>query len=126
MDTIKRLILLLSCPMFFLLICCASRKKTEYNFPEQMLPHVKVEYQKQCDRGQVLYNINCAKCHTTKVRGKKIIPDFSPGQLVGYALRVTNSRHEQSLTDTTVTEEELALIMTFLSYKKKNNMSAPK
>lgn len=107
---------------FLLLAACVSEKKVEYEFPEQMLPFVKTEYAKQCDKGQILYKLNCAKCHNQKVKGHKIVPDFKPEQLKGYELRVTNARHEQNLTDSAVTAEELGLIMTFLNYKKKSNV----
>jgi hypothetical protein len=82
---------------------------------------VKAGFMQQCDKGQILYEINCGGCHTKTVRGKKVIPDFSPEQLKGYELRLTNSQHENKLTDESMTAEELGLIMTFLNYKKKNS-----
>lgn len=103
------------------IIACTSQKKVNYDFPDAMLPHVKLEYEKQCDKGQILYNMNCARCHTAKVNRKTIIPDFSPEQLRGYALRVSNAQHETNMPDSLVSEEELGIIMTFLSYKEKNN-----
>lgn len=108
--------------LLFLLSECVSEKKVEYDFPQAMLPHVKTEYTKQCDKGQILYNINCAKCHTTKSHGHRIIPDFRSDQLKGYELRLTNQKHESNLTDSSVTAEELSLIMTFLNYKKRNTV----
>ena len=81
---------------------------------------VRADYISQWEKGKILYDINCAKCHNTKVRGRRMVPDFSKEQLVGYGIRMTNQRHESSLTDETVNTEELGLIMTFLSYKKKN------
>ena len=103
-----------------LLVKCTSQKNVAYEFPAEMAEPIRVEYVKQCDKGQILYNMNCAGCHTRKINGKKVIPDFTAAQLVGYGIRLTNTRHESTLTDTTVSEEELGLIMTFLSYKKKN------
>jgi hypothetical protein len=109
----------------FVLIKCHSQKKAQYELPEAMLPHVKVMYRVQCDKGQILYDLNCAKCHNTKVKGKEVIPDFKPEQLTGYTLRVANAQHEKNMPDTLVTEEELSIIMTFLGYKKKNNPLLP-
>ncbi|MCB0397509.1 MAG: hypothetical protein KDD36_12695 [Flavobacteriales bacterium] len=51
---------------------------------------------------------------------KKIVTDFDESQLVGYELRISNARHEENLPDSTVTEEDLTLIMTFLRYKERN------
>jgi hypothetical protein len=104
-----------------IMLACTAQKKAQYELPEEMLPHIKVEYKKRCDQGKILYDMSCGKCHTKKVRGKEIIPDFNPDQLTGYTLRVSNARHESSMPDSLVSEEELGIIMTFLSYKKKNN-----
>lgn len=109
----------------FILIQCRSQKKIQYELPEAMLPHVKVFYGAQCEKGQALYYLSCAKCHNTKIKGKEVIPDFKPEQLTGYTLRVANAQHETNMPDTLVTEEELGIIMTFLGYKKKNNPLFP-
>lgn len=103
-----------------LIAACTSQKKVEYEFPDAMLPHVKVHYAELCDKGRVLYDINCSRCHSTTYKRKEIIPDFKPEELKGYELRVSNAKHESSMPDTLVTAEELGVIMTFLSYKKKN------
>lgn len=131
MENIKKLKMkyyrsIIFCVTIFILIQCQSQKKVEYELPEAMLPHVKTMYAVQCDKGKILYDINCAKCHNTKVKGKQVIPDFRPEQLVGYALRVKNAAHEKNMPDTLVTEEELGIIMVFLSYKKKNEPIAKK
>jgi hypothetical protein len=111
--------------IIFFVICvfsvqCSSQKKVAYVFPPEMSESVKAGFIQQCDKGQILYEINCGGCHTKTIRGKKVIPNFSPDQLKGYELRLTNSQHESKLTDESVTAEELGLIMTFLSYKKKS------
>ncbi len=98
-----------------------AQKKIPADFPKEMLPEVKAEYQKIYDKGQVLYNINCAKCHSTYVRRKQIVPDFTPEQLKGYELRDANQRHIEGIPEEQVTAEELGIIMTFLTYKKKNS-----
>lgn len=99
---------------------CATQKMIGYDFPTEMADNIKKSYTTLCDKGQVLYDINCGKCHTSYKGNKKIVPDFKQEQLLGYGLRISNARHESSLPDTLVTEEELGLIMTFLKYKKKN------
>ncbi len=99
---------------------CRVQKQIDPEFPEAMLPHVKEEYAKRYDKGQILYNLNCSRCHTKKEGRKLIVPDFRPEQLKGYELRVANAQHESNMPDTLVTEEELSIIMVFLNYKKKN------
>ena len=113
--------ILLSVTITTLIAACTSQKKVEYDFPAAMLPHVKIAYEQICDKGQALYAINCAGCHNVKKKRQQVIPDFDPEKLKGYELRVSNARHESSMPDTLVTAEELAIITTFLSYKKKNS-----
>ncbi|MFN8438518.1 MAG: hypothetical protein U0V72_12900 [Cytophagales bacterium] len=100
------------------LYACTSSKKMSYIFPETMSESVKKEYLRQCEKGYVLYNINCAKCHTVKNK----IPDFTPAQIYGYEMRLSNKQHEAQLTTETITTEELGYILSFLSYKKKSGL----
>lgn len=100
--------------------CTVGRNKIVYEFPPKMAEAVQADYRKQCDKGRALYDINCAKCHNSKSGKKTIIPDFTEAQLVSYELRIQNARHEREIRETTVTAEELAQIITFLTYKKRN------
>jgi hypothetical protein len=99
---------------------CMSPQKVMYELPVEMSETVRTEYAKQCDKGKILYDINCSKCHNKKVKGKEVIPDFMSAQLLGYELRAANPKHIANIEEDRVTAEELGLIMTFLTYKKKN------
>lgn len=105
-----------------LMTACISQRQVSvaYSFPEAMSEPVKTEFTKVCDKGKVLYDINCAGCHNFKKGRRQMIPDFTPEQLKGYELRVSNAQHEENMPDEKVTAEELSLISTFLLYKKKN------
>lgn len=107
--------------LVLILSMCKSKQEVMYEFPDAMLPHVKEQYKVQFEKGKILWEQSCSRCHNTKVKGKKIVPDFREDQLKGYELRIANSRHESELSDSLVTEEELGIIMTFLRYKKRNN-----
>ena len=100
--------------------CMVHKNTVTYEFPAAMSEAVRRAYISQWEKGKALYEINCAGCHNITSNGKTIIPDFSQEKLIGYELRVANAKHENSMPDTKVTAEELGLIMTFLSYKKKN------
>jgi hypothetical protein len=100
--------------------CFTSRNKLAYEFPQEMKPDIKEHYTQQWKKGKILYEINCAKCHNTKVKGRVTVPDFTPEQLVGYEFRVKNQKHEANLTEESISPEELGMIVTFLTYKKKN------
>lgn len=95
-------------------------RKVPSDFPKEMLAEVKADYQKVYDKGQILFSINCAKCHNTVEKKRDILPEFSPDQLKGYELRESNPRHVEGIPETQVSPEELGQIMTFLLYKKKN------
>ncbi|HRG37271.1 MAG TPA: hypothetical protein PK289_01955 [Bacteroidia bacterium] len=110
-------------PLLFsvvLITQCASPKELSYELPEAMIPTAKVGFAAQCDKGKILYDMTCAKCHNIKTKRKEIIPDFSEEQLVGYELRITNAEHESGISEELLSTEELGYIMTFLSYKKKS------
>lgn len=117
-------ILFLLAGIFQLAACISQQKVTvPYVFPEAMPLPVKMEFANVCDKGKILYDINCAGCHNIKKGRKELIPDFTPEQLKGYELRVSNAQHEENMPDEKVTAEELSLISTFLLYKKKNNVT---
>ena len=105
-------------------VACVSQKQVvvTYEFPAAMAEPVKTEFAKVCDKGKILYDINCAGCHNIKKGRQQIIPDFTPEQLKGYELRVSNAQHEQNMPDERVTAEELSLISTFLLYKRKSGV----
>jgi hypothetical protein len=102
----------------FLLACGPSRKVT-YEFPATMSGQVREGYIAQFNKGRVLFELNCAKCHNRTVRGREIIPDFTSEQLSGYEMRIGNEQHMENLPESRVTEDELVLVLTFLRYKKK-------
>src|SRR5688572_27123973 len=113
-------ILSLLAGVLLLAACVSQQKTTTYSFPAAMTEPVRVEFIKVCDKGKVLYDINCAGCHNIKKGRRQLIPDFTPEQLKGYELRVSNAQHEENMPDEKVTAEELSLISTFLLYKTKN------
>lgn len=117
----RPILLLLTIVVVLFTACVTSQPPVTYSFPEAMAEPVKNEFTKVCDKGRILYDINCAGCHNIKKGRRELIPDFTPEQLKGYELRVSNAQHEENMPDEKVTAEELSLISTFLLYKKKNN-----
>lgn len=91
-----------------------------YEFPVEMGQPVRNQFLVLCEKGRILYDINCGKCHNTQEKGKVIIPDFTIEQLGAYSIRVANQKHEMNVSEENVSAEELALITTYLTYKKKN------
>ncbi|MEO6549788.1 MAG: hypothetical protein ABIN94_17435 [Ferruginibacter sp.] len=89
-----------------------------HDFPPAMKEEVKKEYIKLFEKGRILYQINCSRCHNTKVNGVELMPEFTKEHLAKYELRIQNPQHEEELNETRVNAEELAQIMIFLTYYK--------
>ncbi len=113
--------------MLFIVSCSASKKltKTGYDFPETMGISLQQEFTTTCDKGQILYNLSCAKCHNVTVNRKELIPDFTQDQLSNYDIRLMNPDHGGTTVQERVSPEELSSIVIFLTYKKKNNPIIP-
>ncbi len=94
-------------------------KKSDYEFPAEMKPHVQEAYLIECEKGKILYGINCAKCHSTFEKKREIIPSFTAEQFEAYKIRIANTQHEQNMTEEQLAPDELGMIITFLTYRKK-------
>jgi len=95
----------------------SGKKKPAFALPAEMVPAVRVEYEKMCEKGRVLYEMNCAGCHNVKRGRLSLVPDFTQDQITGYSIRTGNATHVRTLSDEAITAEELALIATYLQYK---------
>jgi len=104
--------------------CAVSQAKLVYEFPEAMAEPVKSDFFQSCQKGKSVYDIKCDQCHNIIKGSSELRPDFTPEQLKGYEIRVSNAQHEENMPDEKVTAEELGLISTFLLYKK--NLSSKK
>ncbi len=99
-------------------MACVSQPKLQYYpFPEDIAPEARTQNLAQIEKGRKLYEINCAKCHSKKVNGQKIIPDFTVLQLDAYSIRIKNQAHVAVLPEDMVSLEELEDIQYFFSYK---------
>ena len=113
--------------LFVAIVCCmyssAQKKQPKviytHNFPKEMTVAVKESYIKIFEKGKVLYQVNCAKCHNKIVDGVELMPEFTKEHLAQYELRVQNPEHEEPLSEMRVNAEELQQIMIFLTYYKK-------
>ena len=56
--------IIVSSLIFIIGVACSGIRKMTYEFPTTMSESVKKEYIRQCEKGAVLYEISCAKCHT--------------------------------------------------------------
>lgn len=89
-----------------------------YDFPSDIAEEAKTANRKMLEKGRILYNINCAKCHNKKINGRIIIPDFTQDQLDSYIIRIKNEVHINTIPETRVTAQEMEAIQFFFTYKK--------
>lgn len=117
----KFLLLVLLCSSCFREEARAQKGKVMYthNFPPQMEKEVRGQYIVLFEKGKILYQLNCAKCHNTRVKGVETMPEFTKEHLANYELRLQNMQHETELTESRVNAEELQQIMIFLTYYKR-------
>ncbi len=109
-----------TCTALLILFGCASAKPELYIYPSGIVEEKKAEFVQYCEKGKALYKIHCAKCHTTVVNGKEVIPDFTSVQLDAYSMRLGSVKHQATLTERNIPEEELELVLFFLGHKKPN------
>jgi hypothetical protein len=98
----------------------AASKKIGFDYPDDIADTSKKTFVKDFDQGYMLYKITCSKCHTTTEKGKEIIPDFSLPQLMDYEIRIWPQHQEDIGNDARLADGELAKIVLFLRYKKRN------
>jgi hypothetical protein len=99
---------------------CVAQKKMGYDFPEEATSDTaRKNFVKNFNKGHILYNLSCARCHTIKENKLEIIPDFSLPQLMDYEMRLY-PEHEGQMDDTRVADTEMNNIILFLRYKKKS------
>lgn len=92
-----------------------------FEYPDDMTADTaKKRFLKEFNKGKILYNLTCAKCHNINVDEKQVIPDFSLPQLMDYEIRIQYQAHEDDLKETNVTHDELEFIVLYLRYKKKS------
>lgn len=116
---LRSLIILFS--IVLIIHACTTQKKTVYVFPEAMAQPIQDEYTRLCEKGRVLYEINCAACHNKKVKGKTVIPEFTEEELGAYSIRIANATHEEQVSEARVSAEELTLITYFLTYRQRSS-----
>jgi uncharacterized protein YicC (UPF0701 family) len=100
-------------------------KSINYNLPDDSLSmndSAKKEFVKSFDKGQIVYNLICAKCHNKIVNGLEVVPDFSLPQLMDYEIRIQYPIHQERLSPENLSATELDDVVNYLRYKKKSGV----
>lgn len=107
-----------------LLQCCGSQRELAFDYPPNLAPDSQLVFVDHFKQGHILYDENCARCHTKVVNGERVIPDFTIPQLLDYEMRFTYPAHEEPLREVNVSAKELDDIQLFLQYKRPSGVWA--
>ena len=103
----------------------APPREINYILPDDSLTmsdSAKKEFVRNFDKGQIIYNIVCAKCHNKLVGGAEVVPDFSLPQLMDYEMRIQYPAHQERLTEANLSALELDYVVDYLRFKKKSGV----
>ncbi|MES2656584.1 MAG: hypothetical protein V4620_13400 [Bacteroidota bacterium] len=82
----------------------------------------KAEFISFYEKGIIVYNTICAKCHNKIVNGEAVVPDFSLPQLMDYEVRIQYPSHGDHLKESNLSALELDYVVHYLRYKKKSGV----
>jgi hypothetical protein len=110
-----------------LLVQCASQSNVEYNIPNEIKPEDRAELIPKLEKGRALYAIHCGSCHSKRLRGKNVIPNFTINMMSGYKKGLINSNpiHAENLNPKKVNPDDLNKIMLFFLFKKRSTDPMP-
>lgn len=104
---------------------CMGTKKAVVKayFPPNMSESVRAGYMDMWNKGHILYDLNCAKCHNQVVNRREVVPEFTDEQLQAYEVRLADSTHEIAVSEMRVTPEELNYITIFLTFRERDTVA---
>lgn len=99
----------------FYLSC--SSAKFAYDYPPNLDPKDKLEYESFIKRGRILYNKNCSECHGKSYKSIDGQDQFTENQIRNYAvnLKIRNETHKFT---TVMAKDDVDAICVYLRYRK--------
>ncbi len=100
----------------FLFLACTSAKFV-YDYPPNLDPKDKAEYEAFIKKGHKLYNINCSKCHGKTYKSIDSQDKFTENQIRNYAvnLKIRNETHKFTRA---MNKDDVDAICVYLRYRK--------
>jgi mono/diheme cytochrome c family protein len=102
-----------------LLTQCKTRQKIEYNIPKEIPEATRVIFLERCEKGKILFKINCSGCHGIFTKGKDGITNFTKDQIDSYraVAQIGNDKKNHAVA-AKMSAQQLDYILTFLSLRK--------
>jgi len=112
---------LLIIPVFsfcLLFLCCATKKKVEYDIPSHYGAQARANAIDWFGKGEILYKINCASCHGIYEKGKESVPNFTKTQIDNYNAMYIKGDPKNHSVAAKLSQEQMYYILTFLRLRK--------
>lgn len=101
-----------------LLMQCKTQQKIEYNLPEHITGNTRAIFLERCEKGKILFKMNCSGCHGIFTKGKDGVPNFTKDQIDSYKAVVTIGRDKRNhAVAAKMSPEQLDYILTFLTLR---------
>ena len=106
--------------IYLLIVECTTQKKAEYNISPDVGEPNRSLLIERCEKGKILYKINCSECHGIYTKGKDSIPNFTDQQIDNYtALALADPENHAVMKK--ISSQQLDYILTFLRLRKKES-----
>ena len=93
----------------------------EYIVPPNVQPEMVPAFTERCNKGKMLYDINCASCHGIFTAGKDGVPNFTQKQFDKYSTQYVLRDQVNHAVAFKMNPEDLAFVMDYLRYRKSAN-----
>jgi mono/diheme cytochrome c family protein len=102
-----------------LLTHCKTRQKIEYNIPKEIPEATRAIFLERCEKGKILFKINCSGCHGIFTKGKDGVTNFTKDQIDSYraVAQIGNDKKNHAVA-AKMSAQQLDYILTFLSLRK--------
>jgi Cytochrome C oxidase, cbb3-type, subunit III len=99
------------------LVQCKTQK-IEYNIPSHVSAQNRAIFLERCEKGRILFKINCSGCHGIFTKGKDGVPNFTKDEIDNYRAVVLIARDQKNhAVAAKMSPEQIDHIITFLSLR---------
>ena len=113
------------CKIIIVIICaialieCTAHKKIEYNVPKSLPPEIRAIFLERCEKGRILFKLNCSGCHGIFTRGRDGVPNFTKDQIKSYsAVALIGRDSTNHAVAKKMSPQQIDYIVQFLSLRK--------
>ena len=102
-----------------LLTDCAVHRKSVYVYPEGTSKTNENQIFEVCEKGRILYELHCSKCHGMFTRKKDGFPNFDARQINSYIAKALTRDPKNHAAAANMDQDQLNEIFMFLHFRKR-------